>query len=497
VTQLKPGTKVSDNVRLVRPLGSGAMGSVWIGEHLTLETQVAVKFIHRILGEDPELAARFSFEAKAAAKIKSPHVVQTLDHGFMQDGTPYIVMELLEGESLAARLERAGWLSLKQCADVVTQVAKALSRAHAEGIVHRDIKPENIFLCPSEDGPFVKLLDFGIAKQNALPQRGLTSPGVMVGTAEYMSREQVLSSRDVDFRCDLWGLAVVAYEMLTGDLPFRGDSLGQICVAICNGDLALPAKLRKDLGEPVDAWFKRAFAKAPEERFGSARELALSFRRALFGEEPGLEDSFSGVTPAPQPVPGTDVGMGPAPREISEIETGATEPPPSGARDAGARAPDDEARTDASTDGEPAQPRDDRAATLSATLRPVLYPRGRGRHALAALGVVVAVTAGAFFLQRGSRSGAVEPPASAATPPPVPATPPVPTTPPSAPEPVPGSAPAPSAPAPEPAQPTPAPAPSATTRRPVPSATASAVAPTLPSPEPAHDDFDKRKDYGF
>jgi serine/threonine protein kinase len=269
---------VTANVRLTRPLGEGAMGCVWVAEHLTLETEVAVKFISAHHAQDAMVLRRFVQEAKAAAKIKSPHVVQTFDHGVMGDGTPYIVMELLEGESLQERLDRGGWLSLEETARVITQVARALSKAHELGIVHRDIKPDNIFMTPTEDGVFCKLLDFGIAKQTQVPQMGaLTNAGIMVGTPEYMSPEQVLSAKDVDFHADLWGLTVTTYYMLTADLPFTAEALGTLCVKLLDGRFTPVTELRTDLPQELDGWFERAMAPEVADRFDSARAMVVRF----------------------------------------------------------------------------------------------------------------------------------------------------------------------------------------------------------------------------
>jgi len=280
----RTGEYVTEHIRLLRELGHGAMGSVWVADHLTLDTQVAVKFINKHLldGDSDDVCERFAREAKAAAHIKSPHVVQIFDHGMMGGATPYIVMELLEGESLADRLERTGWLSLEQCAQVVGQMASALAKAHKLGIVHRDIKPENVFLCPSDDGLFVKLLDFGIAKHSGSPKKsGATLPGMVIGTAEYMSREQVVSSADVDHQADLWALAVVAYEVLAGDVPFTGETVGGIWASIVRGRFLPPSTLRKECSQRADGLFTRAFAFDKAERFPSARELAAAYREAL------------------------------------------------------------------------------------------------------------------------------------------------------------------------------------------------------------------------
>jgi len=164
---LAPEMMVTPSVRLVRPLGRGGMGSVWVADHLTLRTQVAVKFISAEVLErgGRSILTRFEREAQAAAQIRSEHVVHIHDLGVMDGGTPYIVMELLDGESLGHRLKRARSLPADQVRLVVAQVAKALGAAHELGIIHRDIKPDNIFLVKRDDEPLVKVLDFGIAKQ--------------------------------------------------------------------------------------------------------------------------------------------------------------------------------------------------------------------------------------------------------------------------------------------------------------------------------------------
>jgi eukaryotic-like serine/threonine-protein kinase len=298
---LSPGLMVSSNVRLTRPLGEGAMGCVWVAEHLTLRTQVAVKFISAALAANShEIVARFVQEASLAAQIRSPHVVQIFDQGVMADGTPFMVMELLDGESLQSWLDRRGRLSVHEAATVVIHVARALRKAHEAGIVHRDIKPDNIFVAQSDEGLFCKVLDFGVAKQTQLPKMGLTNAGVMVGTPEYMSPEQVLSAKDVDFRADLWALAVTNYYMLTGQLPFTAEALGTLCVKLLDGKFTPASELRRDLPGGSDGWFTRALAQDPDDRFPSAREMAVAFVR-LIAQAEGLDDdvSFTGVMQLP------------------------------------------------------------------------------------------------------------------------------------------------------------------------------------------------------
>jgi serine/threonine-protein kinase len=283
---LKAGTAVTPSVTLLEPLDQGGMGAVWIAQHSGLDTRVAVKFIASDLPKNhPELVARFKREARAASRIKSPHVVQTFDHGSMPDGTPFIVMELLEGSSMADWMDLVGRMAAGDVAKLVQQLAGVLGKAHKLGIVHRDIKPANIFVVDSgSDELFVKLLDFGVAKQAGLGNSVVTRSGAMVGTPDYMSPEQVMDAKDVDHQADLWALSVVAYEALCGHRPFTGDTLGQLVVALNEGAFEpLSRRLPRGCPKALDGWFARALARDKSHRFGTARELALSFRAASGG----------------------------------------------------------------------------------------------------------------------------------------------------------------------------------------------------------------------
>jgi serine/threonine-protein kinase len=205
-------------------------------------------------------------------------------------------MELIEGESLQEILQRNETLPLALTLEVVVQVARALGKAHEIGIVHRDIKPDNIFVTPSDDGVFCKVLDFGIAKQTQLPKMGgITNPGIMIGTPEYMSPEQVLSAKDVDFHADLWALAVTCYQLLSGVLPFHADTLGMLCVRLLEAKFTPVTKLRRDLPPAIDAWMERALHRDPQARFGSARELARALV-AVVNPHATLDDDASTVS---------------------------------------------------------------------------------------------------------------------------------------------------------------------------------------------------------
>jgi hypothetical protein len=275
-TPFTAGSRISENIELVRLLGVGGMGSVWLAEHSALETQVAVKFMSKEVLNDPGLLARFSREAKLSARIKSPHVVQIFDFATTSDGTPYIVMEFLEGEDLETRLQGGRDLGLEETTRVIVQLCKALSKAHALGIVHRDIKPDNVFLVDNDGDSLVKILDFGIAKDQS-SMSGITVSGTTMGTPLYMSPEQLFDLKDVDFRSDLWSVAVLAYRSLTGRLPFQGTSFGSVCVSIHSGVFAPPSSVNPNLPPAIDEWFARALKLAKEERFQSAHEMADSF----------------------------------------------------------------------------------------------------------------------------------------------------------------------------------------------------------------------------
>ena len=267
------GKHVTPTLRLVRLLGQGAMGSVWVADHLALETQVAVKFVMPAFAQDPGFVERFRREALAAAKIKGANIAQVFDHGVTAEGQPFIVMELVEGEDLRKRITREGPLDCKTVAAMVHQIAKALTRAHQLGIVHRDIKPDNLFLTESDGELLVKVLDFGVAKVG-MDDVTMTASGAMMGTPLYMSPEQFLSTKHVDFRADLWSLGAVVYHALTGAPPFPGETLGAISVAVHTSAAPKASAVRPDLPPEIDAWFAKAFCRDPAGRFPSAKRMA-------------------------------------------------------------------------------------------------------------------------------------------------------------------------------------------------------------------------------
>jgi eukaryotic-like serine/threonine-protein kinase len=296
----QPGQLVTDTLKLVRLLGKGGMGSVWVADHLTLECQVAVKLVSAAFVGEEQMVARFTREATAAAQMRHPHVVQILDHGITLDGVPFIAMELLDGEDLAKRIGRTGRVGLSEMTTILRHTGKALGKAHAAGIVHRDIKPDNIFLLDLDGELFVKVLDFGIAKQLGGDGRAITGTGAMLGTPYYMSPEQAAISSSVDHRCDLWALGVVAYQALTGKLPFEADTVGGVLLAIARGTFPPVTMRDPDLPPALNAWFARALAVKREDRFSSAKEMVEAWEIAVDAPRDSLARSFPALsTPSP------------------------------------------------------------------------------------------------------------------------------------------------------------------------------------------------------
>jgi len=267
--QVTTGRVIAKKYRLGRELGRGGMGSVWAAEHIALGTRVAIKLIDRTQ-PSTDLRRRFEQEARAAAAIRSPHAVQVFDYG-VDGATPYLVIELLEGQSLAQRLADEITLTRADTWSLVCHVVHAINRAHALGFVHRDLKPDNIFFVTTATHPLVKVLDFGVAKALAGPNVILTRAGALMGTPAYASPEQV-NGAPVDARSDLWSIGVIVFECLTGLLAFNRPNLQMLLAAICREPVVVPSDVA-DVPQGFDAWFARALERAPEQRFQSAHEL--------------------------------------------------------------------------------------------------------------------------------------------------------------------------------------------------------------------------------
>jgi len=256
------------------------MGTVWVAEQSELRRSVAVKFLSGSAPFDETARKRFAREAKSAARLDGPHVVQIYEYGATEDGVPYIVMELLEGEDLAEYLARTGRLTPTDTLDIVLQIAEALHMAHGLGVVHRDIKPANVFLTYAGAQRVIKVLDFGLAKHEHEPEK-FTTTGEIFGTPHYMSPEQGRNAKTVTRSADLWSLAVVAYQCLTGALPFDADTLMGLCFAIQEATFVPPSSLCSDLPADVDAWFARALARDSKDRFPTILAMVDALKSTL------------------------------------------------------------------------------------------------------------------------------------------------------------------------------------------------------------------------
>lgn len=281
------GTVLEGKFRLTREIGRGGMAAVYEAENIDIGKRVAVKILAAELITSRVVRERFIREARAAAAIRSPHICDVYDSGMYED-RPFLVMELLEGESLYDMMTRVRQLDVQVLVRIITQSARGLAKAHESNVVHRDLKPENIFLTQDEDGKLLaKILDFGLAKfyEQTGPDAAsvrLTREGALFGTPAYMSPEQAKGQGEVDHRADLWALGCIVYECLTGQTVWNVEQgVAMILAQIASAPLPRPGKLRPDLPATFDAWFERALDRDPNKRFQSAREFSETLSEAL------------------------------------------------------------------------------------------------------------------------------------------------------------------------------------------------------------------------
>ncbi|MBI5533183.1 MAG: serine/threonine protein kinase [Deltaproteobacteria bacterium] len=317
--------------RILREIGAGGMAAVFEARHEELGKRVAVKVLYEEMSASSALVERFMREARAAAAIESPFICQVHDVGRLPEGRPFLVMDFLQGESLYDRLQRVGRLEVADVARFMAQVARGLAKAHERNILHRDLKPENIFLaCDEEGGENAKILDFGLARiyspLGQSKETRLTRDGTIFGTPPFMSPEQVRGDSNVDHRADLWSLACVAFECLTGrGLWDTSRGVAMVLAQIAASPLPVPTAIRPELPAGVDAFFSRALARDPELRFQDAREFARGLASALDQDAPSSalfpvlsassaariseRDAQSDTIPAPKPVPSVAVSL--------------------------------------------------------------------------------------------------------------------------------------------------------------------------------------------
>jgi serine/threonine-protein kinase len=388
------------NYRVLSLLGEGGMGAVYLAEHPGIGRRVAVKVLHKQFSGDEQLLGRLLNEARAANAIRHPNIIEILDSGMREDGVPYLVMELLEGESLGGRIRRVGALPLADAVAFTLQTASALGAAHKKGIVHRDLKPDNLFIVMQNmdesgritDEPMaerMKVLDFGIAKLQ-MPQPGdsvKTRTGTLMGTPIYMSPEQCRGTKTVDHRSDVYSLGVIFYEMLVGQPPFVSDGFGELVNMHLNVPPPSPRASRPEISAQLDAVILKMLAKNPEDRYPDMASLTSAIRLAAgppFSVHRSSPDLANAPTQAADTVPPVSEPGRAAKAQVTTFRTGIGE-------------------VDAT---QPAS-------------------SSRGKLVAAAVAVVV-LGGGAFFMLGGSKPAPAPAPVAAApppTPPPAPVAP--------------------------------------------------------------------------
>ncbi len=280
------GLTLSGKYLVTKKVGQGGMGAVYEATHTVIGRRVAIKVLLEKYAQREAIVKRLKQEAQLASSIGNEHIIEIFDIGHTDDGRMYVVMEFLEGESLAECLARESHLPEQRLLRIMSQAASALAAAHAKGIVHRDIKPENLFLLSRRGTDFVKVVDFGISKslrassEDEEPMR-LTQTGMVLGTPLYMSPEQARGDEELDHRVDVYALGVIMYEASTGRVPFMGNNYLSVISQVLNEDPKPPRELRPELSEELEAVVLKAMAKDPTERYASANDMLVDLNALL------------------------------------------------------------------------------------------------------------------------------------------------------------------------------------------------------------------------
>ncbi len=300
------GLVLLDRYRIVKKLGAGGMGDVYEGVHELIGKKLAIKCLHADFAAHPEAVARFQRESRAATAVGNEHIVDVSDVGELPDGSPFMVMEYLQGQELAGLIDSNASIAVPRVIKIALEILEALHAAHKSGVVHRDMKPENVFLIQRGDNAdFVKVLDFGISMitENSDAALGrMTQTGVAMGTPNYMSPEQAKGERSLDHRTDLYSLGVILYEILTGQVPFQAGTLAVLMTKILTEVPKPISEIRPDVPVALDRIILRAMAKEPAVRYEDAEEFADALRPFLDPDyvpnETGLSGNSFGPTVA-------------------------------------------------------------------------------------------------------------------------------------------------------------------------------------------------------
>ena len=429
------GTTVAGRYKVIKLLGEGGMGQVYLAEHSAIEKRIALKVLRAEYAHKGEIVTRFQQEAISASRIKHPNVLDVFDFGQLENGCFYLAMEFLEGNDLADELQRARQLTPARALPIAMQICRALSAAHSKGVVHRDMKPENVFLQRTGDGEeIVKIVDFGIAQlkpsnEEAAAQsthRRLTRTGMIFGTPEYMAPEQA-SGKHADLRCDVYAVGIILFELFTGAVPFTGETFLGVLTKHLN---EMPPAMRSiypdlQLSPELEGVVQRTLAKDPSYRYQTMNELASALAATPEGQYAGLRGPYSQVMADGRGsvVPGAGQNPNPTAQQfygnpsVPQQQGSGSGPELTDAARAAVTMPRQEtgveSRAETQLGGE--------AAT-----RPPTKSSGGGAVVLALLGVLVVGGGAAAFFLRGSPQAQVEPSAQAK---PAPVEPPTPVTP--------------------------------------------------------------------
>jgi eukaryotic-like serine/threonine-protein kinase len=419
------GTTVAGRYKVIRLLGEGGMGQVYLAEHSAIEKRIALKVLRAEYAHKGEIVTRFQQEAISASRIKHPNVLDVFDFGQLENGCFYLAMEFLEGNDLADELTRLRVLPPPRAIPIAMQICRALSAAHAKGVVHRDMKPENVFLQRTGDGEeIVKIVDFGIAQlkpsteeaqAQSTKHRRLTRTGMIFGTPEYMAPEQA-SGKHADLRCDVYAVGIILFELFTGAVPFTGETFLGVLTKHLND---APPSMRAvypdlQLSDELEAVVQRALAKDPNYRFQNMNELAAALAATPEGHYAGVRGPFSQVAGdrgsfAPS-------GAAPSPTAQQFVSRGGTPRP------AGGSGPEltDAARAAATMPQQATGAVESRAETQlggEAATRPPVKSSSSAPIVAAALGVLLLGGGAAAFALRPSPAPAPSAPVKAEAPP--------------------------------------------------------------------------------
>jgi serine/threonine-protein kinase len=304
---LEPGQMIDGKYRIVKMIGEGGMGAVYLGENVRINRKVAIKVLHAAYTGNEEVMQRFEREAQAAGRIGNDHILEVLDIGQLADGDHFIIMEFLEGEPLSGRIKSRGRLTPSEATPILRQVLEGLHAAHTAGIIHRDLKPDNIFILREKAGvhDYVKIIDFGISKFNQLAGDGMkmTRTGAVMGTPYYMSPEQASGSAEADQRSDIYSVGVMLYEAVTGRVPFDAGTFNQLMFKIVLSEVPPPETIVPDLDPAFSSIIAKSMTRDLTQRFQTTQEFiraldAWTHSGASVSVPPAADAAAAGLLPA-------------------------------------------------------------------------------------------------------------------------------------------------------------------------------------------------------